>query len=198
MSHLGIGSHWRRSIALLAGVVVPIAVVACLVAVLGARSGPASSTSTNYGRLVQSSADPCGGEGRRVSIAELQNDLPYPVLMPSSNAASSASVSEVWSCSNTGAAISFQSGITLETDVNTFKDPDASLRKFAASDSVETTIGTVQGQTAAIIDPAKDPAGHALGSVTLVERGTWICLVGNGTLSANSLVAIANSLSPVS
>ena len=90
----------------------------------------------------------------------------------------------------------FSSGINIYLDVNTISDPAAAWAALAAADSFDTSVGTVRGQPAALIDPAKDSTGFGNGSVTLVDGSTWIVVEGDGTIPISSLESVAESLTP--
>jgi hypothetical protein len=180
------------------GLCLPIAVIASVVFILHHRGGQDATTLAARGSTLLQTADtPCGYPGQKVSMTELQAAMPYQLVLPNTDDASPSSVSAVWQCSKTEAVIVFQSGASLMTDTNTFANPTESLTSFVQSDPSEATVGDVLGQTAAVIDPSKDPAGQALGSVTFVLDDTWVCLVGNGKLSADALVGTANSIRPL-
>jgi len=90
----------------------------------------------------------------------------------------------------------FTSGIVVLQEADSIGDPARAWQRLANQDSVDTSVGTVQGEPAALIDPAKSNGG-ALGSVTVVLGGTIVWVVGDGTLSISDLVRVADSLRPV-
>jgi hypothetical protein len=77
-------------------------------------------------------------------------------------------------------------------EANDIPDPAASWKALAEQD-LDTSVGTVQGQPAALIDPAKSPSG-ADGSVTVVLSGTWVVVEGNGQIAIEDLARVAESL----
>lgn len=91
--------------------------------------------------------------------------------------------------------MTFSSGIKTYLDVNGIKDPAVAWAGLAAQDPDYTFVGTARGQPAALIDPLKDPAGTANGSVTVVDDGLWIVVEGNGKASISDLTRVTNSLS---
>jgi hypothetical protein len=66
---------------------------------------------------------------------------------------------------------------------------------MAADSPTDTSVGSIQGQPAALIDPEK---AQANGSVTFVQSGTWTVVEGNGKLTLDDLEKIASSLRPYS
>jgi len=139
---------------------------------------------------------PCGGAGAVLTpLGQLTALLPFKLLMPDAPDANRINNSGAYLCSPTSAALTFRNGVSILMELNASADPD--LGAFVAGDSAEASLATVQGVDAAIIDPAKDPSGFASGSVTFVVGSLWVYVIGNHTLSADSLLAIANSLAPV-
>ena len=87
----------------------------------------------------------------------------------------------------------FPSGINIYLDQNGLSDPAATWKAMAAQDPTDTSVGAVQGQPAAFIDPAKSKGG-ANGSISFVVRGTWIVVEGNGSIPLSDLIRVTNGL----
>jgi len=118
---------------------------------------------------------------------------PHDVLADSSPG---GSLTGIWQCGGREFEMHFTSGIVVLQEANSIGDPARAWQRLANQDSVDTLVGTVQGEPAALIDPAKSKGG-ALGSVTVVLGGTIMWVVGDGTLSISDLVRVADSLRPV-
>jgi hypothetical protein len=141
---------------------------------------------------------PCIASGDRTSLDTAAAGTGYQLLVPHdsmADAASSDSLIGVWRCPGDGVEMAFASGITLTQEANTFSDPGKAWQRLADEDSADTSVGTVQGQPAALIDPAKS-IGGALGSVTVVIDGTIVWVVGTGHVAIADLVRVADSLQP--
>jgi hypothetical protein len=98
------------------------------------------------------------------------------------------------SCPGGEVVLEFSSGANIYENANKIADPGAAWQSLAA-DSSDTTVATIQGQPAALTDPAKS---HAFGSVSVVLDGTWIVVEGNGSMDMDALVRAASGLSPYS
>lgn len=125
------------------------------------------------------------------TFAQAQSSAPFSVMLPHVPLADPSSLTHVWNCS-ADVTEQFVSGITIEFETNTIADPAKAWRRLAASDSEEASVGTVQGQPAALIKPS---AG-AVGSVTFVRRDTIIRVIGDGSASLQDLIDVADSLTP--
>src|SRR6266566_3328978 len=151
-----------------------------------ANKGGAASP-TQPGNLEQTAPNlsgACGvSSGTAISLPNVA--LPYDVLMPNDSLADEKSLKASFQCSTTEIVLQFSSGVRVYEDVNTIKDPSAAWQGMA-SESADTSVGTVLGQPAALIDPFK--GGPANGSVTFVLNGTWIVVEGNGKASLDDLV----------
>lgn len=115
-------------------------------------------------------------------------------MVPHDSLASASNLTNVWRCPGEEVELDFSTGIKVLEDVNSISSPKAAWEALASQDPDYTSVGTVRGQPAALIDPARDPAGTALGSVTLVDGGVWMVVVGNGKLFLADLERVANSL----
>jgi len=123
----------------------------------------------------------------------------YQLLAPHDSLADSSSggsFTGIWQCAGREFEMHFTSGIVVLQKADSIGDPARAWQRLANQDSVDTSVGTVQGEPAALIDPAKSNGG-ALGSVTVVLGGTIVWVVGDGTLSISDLVRVADSLRPV-
>ncbi len=157
------------------------------------RGALGDSSSSSSGLLLTSDA-PCQGRGDESTLAEAEAaSLPYQIFVPQDALADTTSMT-LWRCPGTGIEMRFTSGIKILLDQNGIKDPAAAWKTLAAHDAVDTSVDTVLGQPAAVIDPAKSPGGQALGSVTFVDNNTWIVVVGTGKIPVDSLLRVANSL----
>jgi hypothetical protein len=120
----------------------------------------------------------------------------YQLLVPHdplADAGSGGATIGIWSCGGGEFEMRFRSGITLLQEANSISDPAKAWEGLAKQDPVDTSVGTVQGQSAALIDPAKS-AGGALGSVTVVLGGTIVWVVGDRLIPLSDLVRVADSL----
>jgi hypothetical protein len=158
--------------------------------------GPTHQTSGSTTRLGLAPIA-CEKFGNAISLDRAVADASYHVLMPHDPLANPSSLQGIWHCGTPGLQMHFTSGIRLYLDRNTMDDPAAAWRNEAAGDPTTTTVGTVQGQPALLIDPSNDPNNPANGSVTFVEGDTWLVIEGNGTIPITDLVRVANSLQVV-
>jgi hypothetical protein len=123
------------------------------------------------------------------TIEQARANSPFDVLLPHVPLANPSSLTHVWNC-RSNVTEQFASGIHIEFEHNRIADPGASWRGLAASDPTEASVGSVQGQPAALIKPS----ATAVGSVTVVLGDTILWVVGNGRASLDDLVDIADSL----
>ncbi len=123
----------------------------------------------------------------------------YHLLAPHdalADAASAGSILGIWSCGGGEFEMRFKSGITLLQEANSISDPAKAWEGLAKQDPGDTSVGIVQGQPAALIDPATSTGG-ALGSVTVVIGRTIVWVEGDGQISISDLVRVADSLGMV-
>jgi hypothetical protein len=147
------------------------------------------------GNLLGGLDQPCGGNGTSLSLATASGTVPYKILVPQDAAASAASMTHLWKCQGTEVEMQFASGINILLDQNTIQDPAKAWSDMAAAQPTDTSVGTVRGQPAALIDPAADPTGGISGSVSVVDGNMWIVVEGNGRIPLATLERVANSLS---
>ena len=141
---------------------------------------------------------PCSVSGDRTSLDAAAAGTGYQLLAPHDPIADTASPDSligVWRCAGDGVEMAFASGITVVQEANTITDPATAWQRLAREDSADTSVGTVQGQPAALIDPAKS-TGNALGSVTVVIDGTIVWVIGDGHIPISDLMRVAESLQP--
>jgi hypothetical protein len=136
----------------------------------------------------------CGGPATEWTIAQAAAAEPYRVLVPHDVLAELSSMTHIWKCSATGIVEQFSSGINVIQAVNSIPNPAASWAALAAADPTSTSVGTVRGQPAALIDPGNG----ANGSVTVVDAGVWMVVEGNGKIPITDLQRVTNSLQPTS
>ncbi len=183
----------RKNRAAAAGLIVGAVLLAASLATRSADRPGAQVRQIGSGLLLTSDA-PCQGRGDESTLAEAEAaSLPYQIFVPQDALADTTSMT-LWRCPGTGIEMRFTSGIKILLDQNGIKDPAAAWKTLAAHDAVDTSVDTVLGQPAAVIDPAKSPGGQALGSVTFVDNNTWIVVVGTGKIPVDSLLRVANSL----
>lgn len=140
----------------------------------------------------------CDGIGAtQVQLGDLASRVGYPVLMPDAPEANTQAVVHVFVCLNGEPIIEFDSGVVLASEPGSPPDSDENLRQFVGSDPNEASLATVLGRTAAVIDPAADGSGQALGSVTFDYDRVRYWLLGNRKLGAEDLVRNANTLAPL-
>lgn len=138
----------------------------------------------------------CDQTGQPTTVAQAASATPFTLLVPHDPVAdtdSTVSLVGVWQCPGSEIEMRFSSGITVWEDMNEIADPAAAWEALANQDPVDTSVGTVQGQPAALIDPAKSPA-DANGSVRFVVSGTWIVVEGNGQISIADLARVAETM----
>jgi hypothetical protein len=191
----------RRIIAAASGL--SVAGVAAMTAFLLLTSSqpPKLFPSTAQAGIAQSrlAVSSCEETGQPTTLAQAAGASPFTLLVPHdplADAGSTASLVGLWQCSGSEIETRFSSGITVWEDTNDIPDPAASWKALADQDPVETSVGSVQGQPAALIDPAKSPGG-ANGSVTFVLSGTWVVVEGNGHISIADLIRVAESMRAV-
>jgi hypothetical protein len=188
------GRRPPRTIMLSAGLVLGLSVIAAA-SLLGGSSHPPTSVDVLRQGLGDPT-EPCGGVATASSLSAVTASVPYAVLVPKDRLAGIPSMTHVWSCGGPEVEMQFSSGINVYLDVNGIPDPAAAWAAMAAADSFNTSVGTVRGHPAALIDPAKDPTGYANGSVSFVEGNTWIVIEGNGRIPILALERVAESLTP--
>ncbi len=111
--------------------------------------------------------------------------------MPSDTLAGLSSLTGVSKCSSTEIVLQFQSGIKIYLDQNQISNPSATWQAMAADSPSDTSVGTALDVPAALIRPTP---GQTNGSVSFVTNGTWVVVEGNGAISLDALVPVANSL----
>jgi hypothetical protein len=153
--------------------------------------------SFDMGALVQP-ISVCGGPATEWTISQAAATEPYRVLVPDDVLADVSSMTHIWKCGGTGIVEQFSSGINISQAVNVISNPAASWAALAAADPTTTSVGTVRGQPAALIDPDKDPTHQSDGSVTVVDAGVYMLIVGNGKIPITDLERVTNSLQPTS
>jgi hypothetical protein len=87
--------------------------------------------------------------------------------------------------------LAFKSGLSLVERANPFKDPNSTWEAMAKDSPNDTTVGTIQGQPAAFIDPAKFTGK---GSVSVVLDGTEVVVIGSGEQTLSEIAQVAESL----
>jgi len=158
------------------------------------RSDP--STQRDIHNQLAVVSGPCGGLGAQTTLSQVMAaGRPFTIYVPSDPLANASNVASVWSCPGTELEFQYSSGINIYTDVNGFSNPARAWQAMADQDPNDTTVGTVLGQPAALIDPAKSSSG-ANGSVSLVLGGTRIVVEGNGQIPLADLVRVSSSLQP--
>jgi hypothetical protein len=180
----------------------PVAAVSGLALVMGlvvvgtALGHRQPSVPVGNDRLALSGSTPCGGPATATTLGAAEHAAGYRVWLPASDQPDVGAVRQVWSCAGGRMVVAYQSGVRLYLDQDAGGD-SASTWKDAAEQSSDSSVATVAGHPALLIDPAKDPAGEANGSVSLVEDGTLVVVEGNGQMPLDRLVAIAESLRPL-
>jgi hypothetical protein len=162
------------------------------------RAAPPSAQAAraDAGRLTFQTSGPCGGgEAKPESLAEASQSAGFQVLVPSDALASPDSLASTNECAGGSLVLSFKSGLSVIERANTFKDPSSTWEAMAKDSPGDTSVGTIQGQPAAFIDPAKF---GAKGSVSLVLEGTSVVVVGSGDQTLSQLTEVAQSLKPSS
>ena len=140
----------------------------------------------------------CGAAAPEWTISKAAAAEPYQVLVPHDILADLSSITHVWNCGGSYIVEQFSSGINVYLELNNGAASATAWAALAAADPTTTSVGTVRGQPAALIDPDKDPTHQSNGSVTLVDAGVWIVVEGNGKIPITDLERVTNSLQPTS
>jgi len=175
-----------------AGFVVAIVVIALGIG-FRARSQETRTAADIRGPFV--SDEPCSGEGTKVSVDQAKADESFPVLFPNTALADSNNLDGVWECPGAIVQMWFASGVHLSLQESAMKDPSDVWKRLAEQDPSTTSVGTVRGQPASLIDPAKDPTRSIGGAVVVVDDGVQITVTGNGKQALDDLIAVTESLS---
>jgi hypothetical protein len=162
---------------------------------VGRVSHPAERRSVE--QEITTSVKPCGGRATESSVSRAAKMEPYPVRLPKAGFAGLGRLVHLWQCPGAAVEVDYASGIKVLMDVNAIADPKVAWEGVAAEDPSYTYVGTVGGLPALFIDPAKDPSGLALGSVTVVSGEEWLAVQGNGDASVGDLAKVVESMLPV-
>ena len=158
-------------------------------------SSPAATALPNSGQLNQGAfGDPCDRFGQPTDLATASK-VGYTLFAPHdslADPASPASLTGVRTCPGGEVEMKFSSGVTVIQEVNGISDPGKAWQRLASADPTSTSVGAVQGQPAALIQPGQG----AMGSVTVVLDGTIVWVVGDGQISITDLQRVAQSLQP--
>jgi hypothetical protein len=177
------------------GIAVTVLALALVAGVQLATAHPRVSHPGATDRRDLVTAGACGlNDGRVQSLPQALTRLSYTLPMPHSQLADKATLRAIRVCSSTRRVLDFSTGIRMYTDVNDLVKPADNWRRVASSDPLEASVGSVDGASALLIDPAKDPTGSAKGSVTFVRGRVWIVVEGSGSQPLQTLVAVANSV----
>jgi hypothetical protein len=161
----------------------------------GTSSVAGVNTSVPIGGNALASVGVCGtGDGKETTLTQLEASAIFTVLVPHDPAADTSTLAHTWQCPGTEVVLQFASGAKVYLNANGISDPAAAWDAMAKQSPNDTSVGTVLGQPAVFIEPAKSPGGRALGSVTFVDDGTWVVVEGNGKLSLDDLTRIAGSI----
>jgi hypothetical protein len=180
----------------------PVAVISGLALVLGlVVAGTAfghrqPSAPAGHDQLAHFASPPCGVPAAPTTVDAAEQAAGYRVWLPASDQTDIGAVRQVWSCAGGRMVVAYQSGVRVYLDRYDGVDAASTWRE-AADQSSDSSVATVAGQPALLIDPGKDSAGEANGSVSLVEGGTLVVVEGNGRMPLDRLVAIAGSLRPL-
>jgi len=183
-------------------VVIGMAITSCARATdgsIGSHGGaarPAADPSSEAARTMGLATPSCEVPENEITIEAASASAGYGLLVPFdelADAASEGSIVGVWRCGGGEFEMRFRSGIVFLQEGNRIADPARAWEGLAKQDPVDTSVGTVQGHPAALIDPAKSMGG-ALGSVTVVIGGTIVWVVGDGLIPVTDLVRVADSL----
>lgn len=153
--------------------------------------GPSTGSTLRYRTLVTNPYPPCGAPHARVlPLDAAQHQLGNSLLLPSDPNANASNVDKVALCPGGDVIVVFKTGVLLDLMPRLGPTPD--WKQHAADDPNESEFGTVNGIPAWIIRP--DAKAGANGSVNFDLADYQIIVEGNGTLTADQLVAIASSL----
>ena len=137
---------------------------------------------------------PCAGMGVQVDLTKAESDEPYHILVPNTDLAEDSNMTSAWECNGDVVQMFFSSGVKITEEQNVIKDPEAAWQNLAEQDPTTTSVAVVRGQSASLIDPAKDPTGTIAGGVSVVDDGLLLTVGGNGKLSIDDLVKVTESL----
>ncbi len=134
---------------------------------------------------------PCNGTKETLTEAKL--DAKFPLFFPNDSVADSQNFETAWDCPGDGVVLAYSTGVRVDLTENTYADPSA-VYKEMASVYPEFSVGTIRGHPANLIDPTKSPDHSAPGGVDFVEDNVRVTVVGNGEISLETLIGVANSL----
>jgi hypothetical protein len=174
-----------------------IAVAVSLTLAIAGISAIALGRSKHQTRAVTYPPNPimgtCGGTPS--TFPQAAASMPFATLLPDHPLANDANFLQVWKCSDVQVAFEYSSGVVVYLSTNTLKDPAAVWERMA-TEYPEFSVGTVRGTTASLSDPTKGN-GTAPGGVDLVQDGLRITVSGNGGIPLSDLIAVTESLGPM-
>ncbi len=135
----------------------------------------------------------CGGMPSTLPYAAVS--MPFAILLPDHPLANDANLLQVWKCSDIQVAFEYSSGVIVYLSTDTLKDPAAVWERMAA-EYPEFSVGTARGTMASLSDPTRGN-GTTPGGVDLVQDGLRITVSGNGKIPLSDLVAVTESLRPI-
>ncbi|MGH2573662.1 MAG: hypothetical protein ACRDGU_09350 [Actinomycetota bacterium] len=133
----------------------------------------------------------CGGA--EWSLAEARASTSFELYLPNHALANDENMSAVWNCAEDHVALEYSSGVVVYLSVNALESPEETWARIADL-YPEFSVGVVRGQSASLVDPAKDETGTAEGGVDLVESGIRITVSGDGEIPLEDLIAVTESL----
>ena len=141
---------------------------------------------------------PCAGLSPTMeSVESMERSQYFRLYLPNWEAADSETLEASWRCAAGSVELDYSTGIRVVEDVNSLTDPVSVYRNLAAQDPNTTSVGTVHGLPAMLIDPLAIPNEGARGVVGLVEpSGTLVLVEGNGRIPLVTLILVAQSLEP--
>jgi hypothetical protein len=149
------------------------------------------------GRMPANLDAPCAGDGTAVTLSKAASEVDFSILVPARDAVGDSDMTGIWVCAGGVVQMRFTSGMQISEEPNTIRDPKAAWEGLAKQDPATTSVGTVRGQPASLVDPAKAEEGAVRGGVDVVDRGLHITVTGDGTIPLADMIAVTESLAPV-
>jgi hypothetical protein len=172
------------------GVGLALAIAGISAMVIGRSQNPSRPSAET---LLNPIVGVCGGTPSTLPQAAAL--MPFAILLPDHSLANDANLVQVWKCSDIQVAFEYRSGVIVYLSENSLKDPAAVWQRMAA-EYPEFSVGTVRGTMASLSDPTKGN-GTAPGGLDLVQGSLRITVSGNGMIPLSDLVAVTESLRPM-
>jgi hypothetical protein len=132
----------------------------------------------------------CRYDGKQLDPANWMDESPSPVGTPSSELASSGNIESVWVCAGTDTVLVYPH-LTVTFEPGWSKDDQTANWTAMVEDWGTGSVKTVDGYPAYVAGPSEmTPKGELLFAVD----GNLVRIIGDGTLSAEDLTTVGNSI----